>query len=144
MVPYSTIPPSIIDSAPHRALALDAARQGIVLLTNPRSLLPLNRSSVRSVAVVGPNSNVSAFGNYAGTNDVFTTPLMGLQALFSEVTFSKGCNISDEDATKIPAAVAAAAAADVTIAVVGIDQSQVHTCLMFPLLILATITLCHL
>jgi beta-glucosidase len=34
MVPYSKISPTVIDSAPHRELALRTARESIVLLTN--------------------------------------------------------------------------------------------------------------
>lgn len=37
-------------------IALDAAREGIVLLKNDRQLLPLDRSKVKSILVVGPNA----------------------------------------------------------------------------------------
>jgi beta-glucosidase len=43
MVPYSRISPSVICSPEHRALALKAARESIVLLTNKDSFLPLGR-----------------------------------------------------------------------------------------------------
>jgi len=39
-----------------RQVALDAARQGIVLLKNERGLLPLNKQKIRSILVVGPNA----------------------------------------------------------------------------------------
>ena len=38
-------------------MALELAREGIVLLKNENDLLPLNPSKVKSVAVIGPNAN---------------------------------------------------------------------------------------
>ncbi|MCM3872321.1 MAG: glycoside hydrolase family 3 C-terminal domain-containing protein [Pyrinomonadaceae bacterium] len=39
-----------------RQVALDAARESLVLLKNERDLLPLNRGKVKSIAVIGPNA----------------------------------------------------------------------------------------
>ena len=52
----------------HKELALDAARQGIVLLKNDNATLPLSRSIIKSLAIIGPNANVTStmIGNYAG------------------------------------------------------------------------------
>jgi beta-glucosidase-like glycosyl hydrolase len=52
----------------HRSLALEAARQGIVLLKNENGLLPLKRDKVESIAVIGPAGNdVSILGgDYSG------------------------------------------------------------------------------
>ena len=52
MVPYAQTPASEIDSAAHRALALRAANESIVLLKNDGTL-PF-QSNVRKVAVFGP------------------------------------------------------------------------------------------
>lgn len=66
--PYGRLGPNDVCSPAHQQLALDAARQGIVLLENRRSALPLSASRHRTVAVIGPNSdaNVTMIGNYAG------------------------------------------------------------------------------
>lgn len=54
-------------SKQHRELALDAARQGIVLLKNENNFLPLNRRSVSSLAVIGPMANTTNLGGgYSG------------------------------------------------------------------------------
>ncbi|KAE8693713.1 putative beta-D-xylosidase [Hibiscus syriacus] len=52
----------------HQELALEAARQGIVLLKNRGPSLPLSHRRHRVIAVIGPNSNatVTMIGNYAG------------------------------------------------------------------------------
>ena len=39
-----------------RQVALNAAREGIVLLKNERGLLPLNKEKIKSILVVGPNA----------------------------------------------------------------------------------------
>jgi beta-glucosidase len=39
-----------------RRVALDGAREAIVLLKNANSLLPLNRAAMKSIAVIGPNA----------------------------------------------------------------------------------------
>jgi beta-glucosidase len=38
-----------------RTVALEAARSGMVLLKNSRNLLPLNKETIKTVAVIGPN-----------------------------------------------------------------------------------------
>lgn len=55
----------------HRNLALDAARQGIVLLKNENNLLPLNRMAVTSLAIIGPSANSSSQlgGDYTGFSE---------------------------------------------------------------------------
>jgi beta-glucosidase len=79
-IPYSRIPFSKNDSPAHAALALDAARSSMVLLKNQPSVLPL-RSSLRSVAVIGPNAATLAAleGNYNGVASHPVTPLAALQ-----------------------------------------------------------------
>ncbi|MCU0342973.1 MAG: glycoside hydrolase family 3 C-terminal domain-containing protein [Ignavibacterium sp.] len=46
----------------HKQIALDVAREGIVLLKNNNSILPLNLNKIKSIAVIGPNSNVAVTG----------------------------------------------------------------------------------
>ena len=64
--PYTQIPPSVIGSEEHQQLALEAARQAIVLLKNDRSFLPLKPGRVKSLAVVGINAASCEFGDYSG------------------------------------------------------------------------------
>lgn len=66
--PHGKLGPSDVCTASHQELALQAARQGIVLLKNDGGVLPLSQQRLSSVAVVGPNSNATAtmIGNYAG------------------------------------------------------------------------------
>jgi beta-glucosidase len=57
--PDLTLPRYSPDS---RLVALDAAREGIVLLKNESDVLPLDRSSISSIAIVGPNAYPAVFG----------------------------------------------------------------------------------
>lgn len=62
MVPYSQIPESVIDSLQHRQLALEAARESIVLLKNENSLLPLDLSKLKRILVAGPRADQPELG----------------------------------------------------------------------------------
>ena len=97
-VPYSTIPYEVVDSAEHRALTLQAARQSIVLLKND-GLLPLSKE-LGSIAVIGPNADdlMTLLGNYNGTPAHAVTPLEGIRRAVSAKTAvytAKGCPIAD-------------------------------------------------
>jgi beta-glucosidase len=45
---------AVVGSAEHRALALTGAEQGMVLLKNEQSVLPLDAGLIKSIAVIGP------------------------------------------------------------------------------------------
>ncbi len=60
------------------AVALEAARQGMVLLKNEGSLLPLDRKKVRTIAVVGPNADPAVVG---GSGSGYVTPLAATSVL---------------------------------------------------------------
>src|SRR4030095_5623703 len=85
IVPYAKIPFSANDSDEHRQLALEAARESIVLLKNDKNALPL-RKDLKSIAVIGPNAdeiNV-LLGNYNGWPSRYTTPLAGIRSRVSK------------------------------------------------------------
>lgn len=65
---YGKLGPDNVCTSSHQDLALQAARQGVVLLKNDGPVLPLSRRKYTSVAVIGPNSDatVTMIGNYAG------------------------------------------------------------------------------
>jgi len=105
--PYGNIPASELDSPAHRALALKAARESMVLLKN-NGLLPLKKS-VKRIAVVGPLADEVAvlLGNYNGTPTHAVTALAGIKAAFpgAAVTFAPGTTRFLRDGEIIPSAV---------------------------------------
>jgi beta-glucosidase len=50
------------DSATSRRTALEAAREGIVLLKNEDEILPLDRKEIHTLAVIGPNAHPAVTG----------------------------------------------------------------------------------
>lgn len=90
--PYSKITESAICSPEHSAIALKAAREAIVLLKNESNILPLNRDTVKSVAVIGPLGDVVLKDWYCGTHPYKITPLQGIKSKMANksVTFTEG------------------------------------------------------
>ena len=56
---------AVVKTPEHRALALDAARQAIVLLQNKGNALPLDRTKIKTLAVIGPNAKGVHVGGYS-------------------------------------------------------------------------------
>lgn len=88
----------IVHSKEHRAVALEAARQSLVLLKNDKEMLPLSKS-VRSVAVIGPNADEhdQLICRYGPANAPIKTVYQGIREMLpeAEVTYKKGCDIID-------------------------------------------------
>ncbi|MCU0520904.1 MAG: glycoside hydrolase family 3 C-terminal domain-containing protein, partial [Anaerolineae bacterium] len=125
-VPYAGIPIEVNDSEAHRALALRAAQESIVLLKNAGGFLPLPRD-LKKIAVVGPNADdpIVLLGNYNGFPSASVTPLQGIRRKVGEgveVVYAKGCGIRSKEASGIAEAVASAQDADVIVAVMGLSQ----------------------
>jgi beta-glucosidase len=76
--PYRRLSKKDIDSSAHRALALRAARESVVMLKND-GILPLKR--IRTLAVIGPNADdrVVPLGNYNGSPSKLVTVLDGIR-----------------------------------------------------------------
>jgi beta-glucosidase len=115
----------VVNSEKHQELALQAAREGIVLLKNEKNLLPLQKN-LKRIAVIGPNAHDkrNQLGDYIAhkiTQDV-TTVLEGIKQKVSkdtEVLYVKGCNVMGNELNEIREARKIAARSDVAIIVVG-------------------------
>lgn len=126
-VPYAQIPYSVVDSPDHRELALEVARQSLVLLKNADNLLPLDKDSLKSIAVIGPNADETLVltGNYMGTPAEPVSVLAGIQALVSaetEVTYARGCEVVDDSQAGFAEAVEAAKKSQIAVLVMGLSQ----------------------
>jgi beta-glucosidase len=115
----------VVHSEEHQQLALEAAREGIVLLKNEKNILPL-RKNLRSIAVIGPVADEGGdqIGDYIPhyIPQELVTVLTGVKNIVSpstKVTYVRGCNVIGEDLNEISKARNAAKSADVAIVVVG-------------------------
>jgi beta-glucosidase len=86
---FGRIPLAENNSPEHRALALQAARESMVLLQNKDGALPL-RAGVRRIAVVGPTAELvqSLQGNYNAPPPDPVYPITGIEKRFRSATVS--------------------------------------------------------
>lgn len=169
----------------HQRLALEAARQGVVLLKNTHNTLPLDPKTISRLALVGPLANATKVmlvspllhlppplvGN-GGSTDIYelgmvtdcrvtttvflprlshlmrvskgasllSQPLCPSLALLpawwslpcppplpiryiTNTVLAEGCKVKDEDITGFADAIQAASESDVTVLVMGLDQT---------------------
>lgn len=81
----------------HRRLALQAAREAIILLKNEGNLLPLDRDALHSIAVIGPTAADLHLGGYAEDPGRGVTLLEGIRQAAGDriqVLYAQGCRIS--------------------------------------------------
>ena len=108
----------------HGATSRKIAEQSMVLLKNEGNLLPLNRASIKSIALLGPYAVRQMTGGGGSSHVVplySVAPVDGLDAAMLSQT-----KISILDGNDIDAAVAAARKADVAIVMVGDDEGEGH------------------
>ncbi|NNM84736.1 MAG: carbohydrate-binding protein [Phycisphaerales bacterium] len=77
-VPWHNLSARILENHVHRDLARDAARQSLVLLKNDHALLPLDKTKLKSVAVIGPMAGACRLGGYSGRATYLVSPLVGI------------------------------------------------------------------
>jgi beta-glucosidase len=118
----------IVHQQSHQALALEAAREGIVLLKNEGGLLPLNKKKIKRLALIGPNADdvKNQLGDYTALNVLqeIVSVRKGLQIVAPDckISYVKGCNVTSEKLNEIGEAVLAAKTADAAIVVLGENE----------------------
>lgn len=121
--------PGAYNTKEHQEVALKVAEEGVVLLKNETGLLPLNRSAVKTIAVIGANAGrKNALGGGSSQVKAFyeITPLEGIKKIAGKdiaVTYTEGYRIERKaEANRdslIKEAVEAASRADIAIIVGG-------------------------
>ena len=85
-------------NAEMRALALKAARQSMVLLKNEGNMLPLDKSKVKKLAIIGPNADKCLLGGYADVPKQTVSPLQALKEKYGkdvEILYAEGTRITE-------------------------------------------------
>ncbi|XP_047072311.1 probable beta-D-xylosidase 7 [Lolium rigidum] len=123
---YGNIGADQVCKQEHQNLALQAAQDGIVLLKNDGAALPLSKTKVSSIAVIGPNANNAGLllGNYHGPPCISVTPLQALKGYVKDARFATGCNAAVCNVSNIGEAVHVASSADYVVLFMGLDQDQ--------------------
>jgi beta-glucosidase len=128
----------ITNNPEHRQLALKAAREAVILLKNQNSLLPLDKTKYKRIAVIGPDAADVHLGGYSGKPGRGVSVLQGIKdkvGKSSEVMYAEGCKITETfpdwdadkvvlgdpalNASRIQEAVAVARKADLVILALG-------------------------
>ena len=129
MVSYQLINASQLNLPTSQALNLRASQESIVLLKNSGDL-PLVYRSIKNLAVIGPNGNVTTvlLSNYPGIPDYVVTVLQGIQEATNgsgiQVDFTSGCsNVKCSNKSAFNEALNIASKADYVVAVMGLDVS---------------------
>ncbi len=89
----------ISGASTNRPLALEAARQSIILLKNDNAALPLDASRLSRVAVIGPHAAELMLGNYSGTPREGVTILEAIRARLpaaATVEYAEGARITED------------------------------------------------
>ena len=132
---------AVSNTPEHQALALTAARRSIVLLKN-EGLLPLDRSRLKTIAVIGPNAKGVHLGGYSKDPGRGVDLLQGIQDKAGagiRVLYAEGTRITEHEANwtedkvemgdpvknrqRIAEAVTVARQADVVVVAVGTNES---------------------
>ncbi len=115
----------IVRSKEKVALAKEVADESAILLKNENNILPLNISKYKTIAVVGPNSNQTIFGDYSWTGSDTkegVTLLQGMKnAVGSKVRLlhTDGCDWWSQNSNDIQKAIDLVKESDIAIVAVG-------------------------
>lgn len=132
--PYDDIPFTVVDSKEMQDLNLEAAEKCITLLKNQNNLLPLNKSEIKTIGIIGPNANnrKALVGNYEGTASRYYTISEGIQDYVGEdvrVLLSEGCHLYKDSISnlslgrdRISEVKGVCAESDVVILCMGLDS----------------------
>ena len=120
--PISKYPESLIGSLEHIALALEAAEKSMVLMQNNQSVLPLNKSNIKNVLLVGElamKENIGDHGSSRVIPEYVVTPMQGFQKLYGEEV-----NFTHASGENLETTIQLAKDADAVVFVVGYNHND--------------------
>lgn len=127
---HKTYPDTIVSKPESQAVALKIAKKAITLLKNDGNLLPLDKTKIKSIAVIGPNAAEVRFGNgkypqlggYAGIPPYYISVLEGIQDKVGrdiKINYAKGAALKNKSTKGFAEAIAAAKKSDIVILAIG-------------------------
>lgn len=126
--PYSKIGMDVVRSPEHLKLSSQVGAESMTLLLNRQNFLPLDKTKIKSIAVIGPSGGDDyETGNYYGTPFRKTSVTRGLQSLLGnsiKVEYEKGAGYIDAlDQKSIDRAADLARKSDVVVLCLGTNLS---------------------
>lgn len=133
-VPFNQIGYDQVDAPAMRKLNRAVSEKCVVLLKNEDNLLPLDKTKLKTVGVIGPNADNrrALVGNYEGTASRYATVLEGIQDYLGDdvrVMTSQGCHMYEDrfqnlaqSNDRLAEAKGVCQQSDVVIAVMGLDS----------------------
>lgn len=124
-VEFGNLGPGDACTDENQLLAIEAAKQGIVLPKN-HGALPLSKNTINNLEVIGPNANVTTtmVSDYPGLPCCYTSPLNRLMNYMASLTYEAGChNVRCADESLMEATVKDARGANVVVLVVRFSPS---------------------
>jgi len=124
-----SVPANEVNGFVSQSINYEAALKSLILLKNTTNILPLNKTNIGSVALIGPNAAVTQLDGY-GSSYVFPSYTVSpLQAFiekigFSKVKYAQGCAINSFDTTGFSEALIKAATSDFVVFIGGLDYTQ--------------------
>jgi len=119
----------IVSTRESQDVALKIAQKAVVLLKNENNLLPLDKSNLHSIAVIGPNAKedvrggkIVQLGGYSGMPPYYTSVYEGIVDKLEgkvKVNYALGCDMTSNSKEGFADAVAVAKKSDVIVLVVG-------------------------
>lgn len=131
----------IVGSPAKRAVAYKAAQEVMVLLKNDNNFLPIDKSKIKTIALIGPNANKCLLGGYSSIPRQMISPLQAIRERYGKeinVLYAEGVTLTDKNnwfadqinlatnntPAKLAEAVEAARQADVVVLFVGANESM--------------------
>ena len=97
--PFSNINLDALNSEKNQNLALEIARQSIVLLKNENNFLPIQKT-IKSIAVIGPNADICRFGTYSG--EPLEKITLRIKTYAPDSKYAQGNTILEKELPTIP------------------------------------------
>jgi beta-glucosidase len=88
---------ALVNTPETQKLALEAATKGMVLLKNANNILPLNKSTIKSIAVIGPNAGIARTGAGGSSQIAPYYAVSPLEAIKNRLASSVKVNFSQGD-----------------------------------------------
>ena len=128
LVEWTSIPESVIACKAHKDLALQMAREQIVLLQNRNDVLPLDKNA-GNIMVMGPNAadSVMLWGIYFGKPTHSVTVLEGIENKVGTVAYDKACDITSMTVTETAAGKSTEAADGSTTLELSVNSERTNT-----------------